>query len=68
MIAISLLGGSGNIVHLGDERITKQLFYGEPVLGRRSRHKVNKRYKDYVKEETEAKDITLCGGVKLVKR
>lgn len=68
MIALSLLRGSGNIVHLSDERITKQMFYGEPVLGRRSRHKLNKRYKDYVKVETESKDITLCGEVKLVNR
>lgn len=40
----------GHLVRMSDERLPKQLFYGELKQGRRPQHKPRKRFKDSVKE------------------
>ena len=40
---------AGHVVRMQDDRLPKQLFYGELVNGKRPPHKPKKRYKDCVK-------------------
>ena len=49
LIVAQQLRWAGHVVRMGDERIPKQLFYGELARGKRPRHKPRKRYKDNLK-------------------
>ena len=49
LIVAQQLRWAGHVVRMGDERIPKQLFYGELDRGKRPRHKPRKRYKDNLK-------------------
>ena len=39
----------GHVVRMDDDRLPKELFYGEMKVGKRPQHKPKKRYKDCVK-------------------
>ena len=45
---------AGHVVRMEDERIPKQLFYGELMTGKRPQHKPKKRFKDCIKNNLKA--------------
>ena len=45
---------AGHVVRMVDERIPKQLFYGELMTGKRQPHKPKKRFKDCIKNNLKA--------------
>ena len=48
---------AGHLVRMKDERIPKQLFYGELSTGKRPQHKPRKRFKDVLKSNLKALQI-----------
>ena len=56
-IVLNQLRWFGHLVHMEDNRIPKQLFYGELVNGKRPRQKPKKRYKDCLKYNFKEPDI-----------
>ena len=47
----------GHVVRMEDDRLPKQLFYGEVIIGKRPQHKPKKRFKDVVKNNLKALGI-----------
>ena len=45
---------AGNVVRMPEDRLPKQLFYGELINGKRPAHKPMKRFKDYIKNNLKA--------------
>lgn len=50
MIHLNRLRWSGHVVRLDDDRIPKQMLYGELQIGKRPQSKPKKRYKDSLKD------------------
>ena len=48
---------AGHVVRMSDDRLPKQLFYGELATGKRPRHKPKKRFKDCLKNSMKDLDI-----------
>ena len=57
MIAAQQLRWAGHVVRMNDDRLPKQLFYGELASGKRPRHKPKKRFKDCLKNTMKDLDI-----------
>ena len=53
---------------MGDGRLTKQLFYGEPTKGKRPQHKPRKRFKDVLKSNLKELEIDLDDWEALTKK
>jgi hypothetical protein len=53
MILSNQMRWTGHVIRMGDERLPKQMFYGELAAGARPQHKPRKRYKDCIKENLE---------------
>ena len=49
MILSNQMRWTGHVIRMGDERLPKQMFYGELTAGARPQHKPRKRYKDCIK-------------------
>ena len=45
---------TGHVVRMEDDRLPKQLFYGELTTGKRPQHKPKKRFRDSVKDNLKA--------------
>ena len=54
LIMKNQLRWAGHVVRMEDERIPKQLFYGELMTGKRPQHKPKKRFKDCIKNSLKA--------------
>ena len=54
LIMKNQLRWAGHVVRMEDERIPKQLFYGELMTGKRPQHKPKKRFKDCIKNNLKA--------------
>ena len=57
MIAAQQLRWAGHVVRMSDDRLPKQLFYGELANGKRPRHKPKKRFRDCLKNSMKDLDI-----------
>ena len=53
----SRLRWAGHLARLGDERLPKQMFYGELTEGKRARHKPKLRFKDCLKTSLKQANI-----------
>ena len=49
LITSNQMRWTGHVVRMDDDRLPKQLLYGELHIGKRPRHKPKKRYKDCIK-------------------
>ena len=59
MIINSQMRWSGHIVRMEDDRLPKQLFYGELKNGKRLPHKPKKRYKDCIKDNLKVLGVNI---------
>ena len=57
MLAAQQLSWAGHVVRMGDDRLPKQIFYGELANGKRPRHKPKRRFKDCLKDTMKVQDI-----------
>ena len=57
MIMLNQMRWAGHIVRMGDDRLPKQLFYGELLAGKRPQHKPRKRFKDCVKNNLKVMQL-----------
>ena len=65
MIIHNQMRWAGHIVRMEDNRLPKQLFYGELKTGKRPQHKPRKRFKDNLKDNLKALCINMQDWEKL---
>ena len=59
VLKLAQLRWSGNVIRMPDERLSKQVFYGELQEGKRSQGGQKKRYKDTIKASLKNFDIPI---------
>ena len=47
----------GHVIRMGDDRLPKQLFYGELLKGKRPQHKPKKQFKNIIKSNLKSLKI-----------